>query len=99
MINSDIEFIDFSTDDCYLVYKDFSGEITYVDISDKARIKPHINPNSVEFAHEWISNGLKISNKSVEIYYPGDNNIQKLALIGNKTLLSTDDMGTVNSFS
>jgi len=54
MLNSDIEFIDFSTDDCYLVYKDFSGEVTYVDISDKSNIKPHINPNDVEFTHEWI---------------------------------------------
>jgi len=54
MLNSDIEFIDFSTDDCYLVYKDFSGEVTYVDISDKSHIKPHINPSNVEFTHEWI---------------------------------------------
>ena len=34
MLNSDIEFMDFSTDDCYLIFKDFTGEITYVDISD-----------------------------------------------------------------
>jgi len=38
MLTSNIEFIDFSTDDCYMVYKDFSGEITYVDISDKDKI-------------------------------------------------------------
>ena len=61
MLNSNIEFIDFSTDDCYMVYKDYSGEITYVDISDKDKIQPHINPASVEFTHEWLSDGLKIS--------------------------------------
>jgi hypothetical protein len=63
MLNSDIEFIDFSTDDCYLVYKDSSGEVTFVDISDKANIKEHINPSSVEFTHEWMQDGLKISNQ------------------------------------
>ena len=75
MLNSNIEFIDFSTDDCYMVYKDYSGEITYVDISDKDKIQPHINPASVEFTHEWLSDGLKISQNGIEHYYHGDNSL------------------------
>ncbi len=69
----DIEFIDFSTDNNYMVYKDFSGEIIYVALKDG---KPKgINPASVEFTHEWLSDGLKISNKGIENYYPGNNGI------------------------
>jgi hypothetical protein len=94
-ITYNIEFIDFSTDNNYMMYKDFSGEIVYVALKDGKPVK-NINPASVEFTHEWQSDGLSISNKGIEHYYPGNNGIQKLTLIQNKTLLVTDDMGTVS---
>ena len=54
-----VEFMDFSTDDFFLIYKLKNGDINYVDISDKTLIK---NIDSVDKSVEWLGDGLKITN-------------------------------------
>ena len=54
----------------------------------------------VEFEIEWLSEGLKISEKAKGVlsYYSDDNRIIRMARIGDKTLAVTDEMGTVLYF-
>jgi len=34
-----------------------------------------VNPASIEFTHEWLGDGLKISTRGIERHYPGNNGI------------------------
>ena len=94
-ITHDIEFIDFSADNNYMVYKEYSGEKTYVEVSG-GNVQTHINPNAVETSQIWQCEGLREYNPTIENHYTGSNGIQKLTVIGSKTMVVTDDMGTVS---
>jgi hypothetical protein len=51
--------MDFSTDDYYLMYKDNLGQKCFLDLSN-------MNKNdtlAIEFDIEWVSEGIKISEK------------------------------------
>jgi len=48
-IKNNIKFIDFSVDDLSLVYKTVSGNVFYVDISNKTSIKPYLEAPKTEW--------------------------------------------------
>eukprot|EP01016_Furgasonia_blochmanni_P022356 TRINITY_DN24386_c0_g1_i1.p1 TRINITY_DN24386_c0_g1~~TRINITY_DN24386_c0_g1_i1.p1 ORF type:complete len:291 (+),score=52.47 TRINITY_DN24386_c0_g1_i1:64-936(+) len=95
-LTSSVEFLDFSTDNFYLLYKDYFAEITIIDLSTMNRI----NTLFVEFDIEWISDGIKISDKTkgVGAHYSDDNRVIRMVRIGDKTLAVTDEMGTIRLF-
>lgn len=94
-LSSNVEFLDFSTDDHYLVYKS-PDEITIVDLSNLEKI----NTAFVEMDLEWCSDGLKASEKikGIHSFYPEENPFLKVAKLGEKTIVVTDEMGTVNTY-
>ena len=48
-LSTSLEFIDFSTDNFYLIYKDNFEEIAIIDISNEKKV----NTNYMEFDIEW----------------------------------------------
>ena len=92
-LSSSISFIDFSTDNFYLVYKDNFEEITIIDLTNLKKV----NTISVEFDIEWASNGLQIHEKTKGVlpFYQDDNRIIKMIRVGENTLIVSDEMGTV----
>ena len=57
-ISSSIVFMDFSSDNVYLMYMDNVGKKQYLDLKEKGKSYQSDLPNV-----EWISEGLKISDK------------------------------------
>ena len=55
----------------------------------------------VEHDAEWCSDGIKVSEKTkgVHAYYSDANKILKIATIGDKNIVVTDEMGTIRIFS
>ena len=48
-----IEYIDFSTDDCYFMHKQENVPLVVYDITDISEVT-EIDPELVEFEHIWI---------------------------------------------
>ena len=94
-LSSNVEFLDFSTDNHYLVYKS-PDEITIVDLSNLEKV----NTAFVEMDLEWCSDGLKASEKikGIDPFYSTENPFLKVVKLGEKTIAVTDEMGTVNIF-
>ena len=65
-LTSSINFLDFSLDNNYLLYKDNLEELTATDISSKKKI----NFIHSEFDVEWMSDGIQISEKTKVIFLP-----------------------------
>ena len=57
-INSSIEYMDFSTDNFLLMYKDSIGKNSFFDLSN---LQNKDDQPGVEYEVEWMSDGLKIS--------------------------------------
>ena len=57
--SKDVEFVDFSNDDCHLAYAYRGKPLVVVDISETAMMPLEVDHEKVEFVHEWLSEGLK----------------------------------------
>lgn len=79
-LNTSVEFLDFSTDNFYLLYKDISDEIAIIDLS----LQKRINTLYVEFDLEWCSDGIKLAEKAKGVHscYTDENHILKISPIG-----------------
>eukprot|EP01017_Pseudomicrothorax_dubius_P037624 TRINITY_DN5539_c0_g2_i1.p1 TRINITY_DN5539_c0_g2~~TRINITY_DN5539_c0_g2_i1.p1 ORF type:complete len:232 (-),score=44.56 TRINITY_DN5539_c0_g2_i1:91-786(-) len=95
-LSSAVDFVDFSVDNNYLVYRDAVGDISMIDLATLKKI----STNLVEFDLEWMSDGLQISEKtkSAVAYYNEDNKIMRLLKLGDRTLVVTDEIGTIRLF-
>ena len=95
-LNTNVDYLDFSTDNFYLLYKDVSDEIAIIDLS----IQKKINSLYVEFELEWCSDGKKLDEKAKGIHscYTDENRILKITPIGEKSIAVTDEMGTIRIF-
>lgn len=58
-IFSEIEFMDFSTDNYYLMYKDSIGQKCFFDLANNKKN----DTLAIDFDIEWVSEGIKISEK------------------------------------
>ena len=77
-LNTNVAYLDFSTDNFYLLYKDVSDEIEIIDLS----LQKRINTLYLEFDFEWCSDGIKEKAKGVRSSYKDENKIQKITTIG-----------------
>lgn len=95
-IYSEIEFMDFSTDDYYLMYKDTIGQKCFFDIENNKKN----DTLAIDFDVEWVSEGIKISEKrrGLDPWYKEDNIVTNLVRAGESTLIATDEIGTVSHF-
>lgn len=59
-LSTSIEFLDFSTDNFYLLYKDSYDEVVIIELTNLKKI----NTVFVEFDIEWCSDGIKASDKA-----------------------------------
>lgn len=93
-IYSEIEFMDFSTDDYYLMYKDTIGQKCFFDIENNKKN----DTLAIDFDIEWVSEGIKISEKrrGLDPWYKEDNVVTNLVRAGDHTLIATDEIGTVS---
>lgn len=71
-----LEFIDFSTDNFFLLYKDNTEEVAYIDVSNIQEKKFFYT----EFDIEWCSKGIMVSDKTkgVSQYYSDDSAENKI---------------------
>lgn len=92
-----IEYIDFSTDDNYIMLKDNFEEILIVDIKNSRRI----NTIFIEHDVNWQSDGLKIheSTKGVHNFYSDENKIMQITKLRENAIAVTDEMGTIRIFN
>ena len=58
---SGIKFIDFSTDNYYLLFVDNFGDTNIVDLTTKSQLR---STQNMEFTNEWTSEGIQISDKT-----------------------------------
>ncbi len=84
----EIEFLDFSTDEKYLLYKDKFEEIGMVYLVTLKRI----NTIFVEMKIEWQTEGLRISPKAQRIYssYNCENRITTIAKLNENYIIVGD---------
>lgn len=94
-ISSSILFMDFSSDNVYLLYMDNIGKKHYIDLKDKIK-DPKLDLKSVE----WISEGLKISDKrrGLDPNYTEENNVTCLVRGGRNSIIAADQIGTIRIF-
>jgi hypothetical protein len=92
----EIEFLDFSTDEKYLLYKDKFEEIGMIYLVTLKRI----NTIFVEMKIEWQTEGLRISPKAQRIYcsYNCENRITTISKLSQNYILVGDEMGTLRIF-
>ena len=92
-IYSEIEFMDFSTDNYYLMYKDNIGQKCFFDLANNKKN----DTLAIDFDIEWVSEGIKISEKrrGLDPWYKEDNTVTCLVRAGSRTLIATDEIGTV----
>lgn len=95
-IFSEIEFMDFSTDNYYLMYKDSIGQKCFFDLANNKKN----DTLAIDFDIEWVSEGIKISEKrrGLDPWYREDNNVTCLVRAGEKSLIATDEVGTVKKY-
>lgn len=95
-LSTSLEFIDFSTDNFYLLYKDNYEEVAIIDLASLKRITEIY----MEFNIEWCSDGIKVTDKAkgINSYYNEENKILKITKLGEKAVAVTDQMGTIRIF-
>jgi hypothetical protein len=77
--STSIEFIDFSTDNFFLLYKDNVDDVEIIDFRNKDFKK--VIKGEVEFNMEWCTDGIKVSSNMkgvLHTYYSDENNILKV---------------------
>lgn len=95
-ISSNVEFMDFSEDDFYLMYKDNVTQKCFFDLTN---LKKN-DTLAIDFDMEWVSDGIKLSEKTAELdkYCEEDNNFRCMVKAGKRSLIVTDEIGTVVYF-
>ncbi|EGR29518.1 PH domain protein [Ichthyophthirius multifiliis] len=95
-LSTSVEFVDFTIDNSYLLYKDNFEEVSIIDLTNHKKI----NTIYIEHDVEWCSDGIKISEKTkgVHSYYNDENKILKITPIKN-CIAVTDEMGTIRIFN
>ena len=95
-LSSSIEFIDFSTENFYLMFKDIENNISYITLTDMKKV------DNIDTSHkiEWMNEGIKFTDykRSLDLYYNEENRIIKMKKLFNKFLIATDILGTVRIF-
>ena len=95
-LSSSIEFIDFSTENFYLMFKDIENNISYIKLTDMKKV------DQIESSHkiEWMNEGIKFTDykRSLDLYYNEENRIVKMKKIFNRFLIASDLLGTVRVF-
>lgn len=87
---SPVEYIDFTVDDNFLLYKDTLEEVSIIDLSNQKKI----NTIFIEHDIEWCSDGIKIGEKTnVHSHYSDENKILKITLVAANCIAVTDEMG------
>lgn len=96
-MNTSVEYLDFSTDNFFLLYKDISDEYAIIDLS----LQKRINTLSFEFDLEWCSDGIKMAEKAKGVHscYTDENRITKITIISENSIAVTDEMGTIRIFN
>ncbi len=89
-LSTSVEFVDFTVDNSYLLYKDNFEEVSIIDLTNHKKI----NTIYIEHDVEWCSDGIKICEKTkgVHSYYNDENKILKITPIKN-CIAVTDEMG------
>ena len=95
-LNSSIEFIDFSKENYFLLFKDMEKNISYVDLTDFKKID-YIDEN---LNIEWLNHGIKNTDiKAIlDTYYNEENPIICLKKFSNKFYIATDYIGSIRIF-
>jgi hypothetical protein len=97
-ISSSIEFMDFSSDNVYLMYMDNIKKKCFFDLKNK--VKDESENLNLKYDVEWISEGLKTSEKirGLAPCYTEDNEITCLVRVGQRSMIAADQIGTVSLF-
>ena len=92
----EIEFLDFSRDCKYLLFKDSFEELGMVNLTTFKRI----NTIFVEMGVEWEAEGIRISPEGQKIYsaYSRENKITNVRRLGPSHIIIGDEMGTIRIF-
>lgn len=95
-IPANIEIIDFSTDNGYLVYKNSDEDETIIDLTTKSQIYP----KEIEFELEWNEEAKKTSKYIRDICstYSDENKLKSIIQIMNHSVITTDEMGSLRVF-
>lgn len=80
---SGIKFIDFSTDNYYLLFVDNFGDTNIVDLTTKSQLR---STQNMEFTNEWTSEGIQISDKT-KVNVSEENSHKLVHQLGYYTLL------------
>lgn len=92
---SSILFMDFSSDNIYLMFMDNIGKKQFLDLKEGQEL------NKIDLQNtEWISEGLKISDKrrGLDPNYTEENNVTCLVRAGHKSIIAADQIGTIRIF-
>lgn len=95
-LSTRIDFLDFSSDNYYLIYKDNFEDVAIINLSEKIK-QAHID----EYEIEWNADGLKVAKqtKGIHPYYNDTNKILKVFRISKDTILVTSEMGIIRLFN
>ena len=79
------------------MYKDNIGKSSFFDLSN---LQKKDDQPGVIYDIEWISDGLKISENRIGLdpCYTEENKVMKLSRVGQRSLIATDEIGTVIIF-
>lgn len=90
--------MDFSGDNVFLLFIDNINKKCYFDLKNK--IKNESDNLALKYDVEWISEGLKTSEKirGLAPCYTEDNQITCIVRVGRRSIITADQIGTV-SFS
>jgi len=97
-LSSSIEYMDFSSDSFFLMYMDNIKTRCFFELKNKRKEdKETLNP---KYDVEWIGDGLKISEKirGLAQSYTEDNDTTCLVRAGRRSLIASDQIGTVIIF-
>lgn len=95
-LSSEVEFLDFSVDSRYLLFKDRSEDLGIVECKELKRI----NTIFIEYDIEWSSDGRILNEKAMNIHacYHRENTITKILQLQDKYVLVGDQMGSLRLF-
>lgn len=95
-ISSSIEFMDFSSDNVYLMYVDNIKKRCFINLKNKTNDDSEIL--NLKHNVEWISDGLKISEKirGIAPCYTQENEVTCLVRVGHRSMIVVDQIGTVS---
>lgn len=97
-LSANVDFIDFSTDNEYLVFKNRDDSENFVV---RLLSKERVNSSNSEFHIEWAGPGKKTleSVRAITSFYNEDNHMLGLAQIMDRCVVATDEIGSLRVFS